>query len=89
MIYYGDIVRSPLLTPPIIHNHEFERLERNHAHVDNHTSIMVRKCKRSDILFHYITTRLDDGFVRRIIMFHCAEDDPMPVDIDEQEYDKM
>jgi hypothetical protein len=89
MIYFGDIVRSPLLTPPLIMNQAFEEVEHHFHDVANDTRIMVRKCIREGIIFHYTTTRMESGFVRRIVMFHSSEEDPLPVTIDEEEYETL
>lgn len=87
MIYFGDIVRSPLLTPPLIMNQAFEEVEQHYRDVINGTRIMVKKCLRKNINFHYTTTRMESGFVRQIVMFHQTEEDPLPVTIDEEAYE--
>lgn len=89
MIYFGDIVRSPLLTPPIIMNQSFEDIEHNYNEFPTGTRIMVKKCKREGIIFHYTTTKMDSGFVRQIVMFHHLDEDPLPVTFDDQEYIEM
>ena len=89
MIYFGDIVRSPLLTPPLIMNQAFEEVEHHYRDVMNGTRIMVKKCRRKNINFHYTTTRMESGFVRQIVMFYKGEEDPLPVTIDEQAYELL
>lgn len=87
MIYFGDIVRSPLLTPPHIMNQSFQEIEDYYKDAEHGTRIMVKKCKRKKIIFHYTTTRMESGFVRQIVMFHQSEEDPLPVTIDHEEYE--
>jgi len=89
MIYYGDIVRSHLLTPPVFRNDAFDVIEKRYQNVPLETLIMVKKIKREGIVFHYTTKRHNNGFVRQIVMFHELENDPLPVTIDEQEYEHL
>lgn len=78
---------SSSLTPPTISNGLYESKEYEHCGIKTGTTIMVKKIKRGEIIFHYITRKNKYGWTRQSVVFIKGDNDPYPVDIDEEIYE--
>lgn len=85
--YHRNVMYGQSLTVDTLPNRVYEEVEKRVVDVQSGTRVMVRKCRGNGILKHYITTKVDDGFVRQTIVFQEGESDPYPVTVDNVEYE--
>lgn len=79
-IYQGPVVYSSELTPSPIGNGWYEALEHEYIAVPTGTRVLVRKVHKNGVHFHYVTTKIDYGWVRRVVVFRDGETNPYVCD---------
>lgn len=84
-IFIGDTIFSPSVALTAFRG-DYESIEHEHIGVTDGTTIMVKKFKNNNICTHFVTTKIDVGYVRRTIIFREDEPDPFPATIDNQIY---
>lgn len=82
-IYQGPAVYSTELTAPSIGNGWYESVEYENGTIATGKRIMVKKVHKNGLHVHYVTTKIDYGWVRRTVVFRDGEADPYPVDVDQ------
>lgn len=85
----GNSIYSSSLTPPIISNGVYESKEYEYSGRKTGTTIMVKKIKKGNVIFHYITRKNNYGWTRYSIVFIQGDNDPFPfpIEIDEETYE--
>ena len=82
-VYVGNAILSQELIP-YVEDGNFEWRQHEYIGEKTGTRVMVKKYRKEDIIIHFVMTKLDDGWLRQIVLF--KENDPYPVDIDEETY---
>lgn len=87
-INVGKTIYSSSLMPPTISNGVYESKEYESGGKKTGTTIMVKKIKKGNLMFHYLIRKTNYGWTRHSVVFMEGDYDPYPVDIDEEIYEK-